>query len=96
MSTRTVKSTVTFHNPFVLGGMDETLPAGTYAIETDEQLIEGVTFTAYRRVSSIIFLPAMSVSPNVRRVVTVVPGEIDAALERDALADEEQRAAVDQ
>lgn len=49
MTTRTSKRTVVFRRPFVLGGFDEVLPAGAYNVETDEELLEGISFPAYRR-----------------------------------------------
>lgn len=83
MSTRTTRSRVTFSRPFYLSGVEETLPAGEYTVETDEELIEGITFTAYRRVLSVIHLPAISRKSKTGRVVTIDPSELDAALERD-------------
>ena len=47
MTIRTSKKTETFKRPFVLGGFDEVLPAGTYSVETDEMLLEGISFPAY-------------------------------------------------
>jgi hypothetical protein len=52
MTTRTSNKTVTFRRPFVLGGFDEVLPAGAYCVETDEELLEGMSFPAYRRILS--------------------------------------------
>jgi hypothetical protein len=60
MTTRTSKKTVTFRRPFVLGGFDEVLPAGAYSVETDEELLEGISFPAYRRVLTVIHLQAKS------------------------------------
>ena len=44
MTIRTSEKTVTFRNPFVIGGFDEVLPAGVYSVETDEELLEGISF----------------------------------------------------
>ena len=60
MSTRTTGKTVTFAHPFLLRGVDRTLPAGEYRVVTDEELIEGLSFPAYRRVSTMILVPAQS------------------------------------
>ena len=54
MSTRTTGKTVTFAYPFLLRGVDRTLPAGDYRVVTDEELIEGLSFPVYRRVSTMI------------------------------------------
>ncbi len=58
MTIRTSKKTVTFRRPFVLGGFDEVLPAGAYSVETDEELLEGISFPAYRRILTLIQLHA--------------------------------------
>jgi len=44
------KKTVTFANSFKLGDFEEVLPPGIYEVETDEELLEGLSFQAYRRI----------------------------------------------
>ena len=83
MATRTSKSTVTFRKPFVLEGFEEMLPAGVYSIETDEELLEGISFPAYRRVLTLIHLPATPSHPGVTRTLTIDHKELDQALQRD-------------
>jgi hypothetical protein len=84
MTIRTSEKTVTFRNPFVLGGLDEVLPAGAYSVETDEELLEGISFPAYRRILTVIHLHAEPNNPGLARTLTVHPNELDAALQRDA------------
>ena len=43
-----------FARSFELGGVDYPLPAGSYEIICDEELIEGLSFPAYRRISTWI------------------------------------------
>ena len=62
MTTRTTTNTVTFAHPFLLKGIDRILPAGDYRVVTDEELIEGVSFPVYRRVSTMIFVPGQNAS----------------------------------
>ena len=83
MTLRTSKKTVTFRRPFVLGGFDEVLPAGTYNVETDEELLEGMSFPAYRRISTLIHLRAKPGHAGRTETVTIDPNELDAALKRD-------------
>lgn len=83
MTIRTTKKTVIFARPFILGGFDEMLPAGVYNVETDEELLEGLSFPAYRRVLTLIHLPATPRHPGVTRTLTIDPNELEAALERD-------------
>ena len=44
MTVRTSSKSVTFAQPFSLSGIDEVQPAGTYTVETDEELIPGCRF----------------------------------------------------
>ena len=83
MTTRTSKKTVTFRRPFVLDGFDEVQPPGVYNVETDEELLEGISFPAYRRISVVIHLHARSDRPGILETLTVDPNALDAALERD-------------
>jgi hypothetical protein len=45
----------TFGKPFTI--TDRLLPAGSYRVSTDEELIEGLSFPVYRRVATMIFAP---------------------------------------
>ena len=70
MTVRTSCIRVTFKRPFAVSGMDEMQPAGTYTIEIDEELLEGLSFPAYRQ-------PGSSIRG---QVAQMDPGEVDAAL----------------
>jgi hypothetical protein len=84
MTTRTTTKSVTFAHPFALGELEEVLPPGVYVVETDEELIEGVDFIAYRRIAIEFHLPSTSANPILTRTITLHPHEFDAALVRDA------------
>ena len=82
MLTRTSEKIWTFSKPFVLKGIGRELPAGSYRVTTDEELIEGLSFPAYRRVATMIFAPTrngMSLE-----MLLVDPDELQSAQERDA------------
>jgi hypothetical protein len=83
MTTRTTETTVAFRRPFTLAAIDGVLPAGTYRVETDEELLEGLSFDAYQRVATMLHLPAMSAPGGRRQVVNVDPVELAALLEAD-------------
>ena len=83
MTTRTSKRTVTFKRPFILQSFNKELPAGAYEVETDEELLEGVSFPVYRRILTIIHLPPTPGRPGETMALTVNPIELDSALERD-------------
>ena len=82
MTTRTTTKTVTFHRPFNLKGVDRLLPPANYRVVTDEDLIEGLSFPAYRRASTVIFVPAEFGCAV--EMVTIDPADLLAAIERDA------------
>ena len=84
MTVRTSRKTVTFTQPFSLSGIDEEQPAGTYTVETDEELLPGLSFPAYRRIASLIFLRSRGGGPVVEEIANVDPLELQAAQERDA------------
>lgn len=67
----------------MLGGIDEVLPAGAYTVETDAELLEGISFPVYRRKMTVLNLQAIPGDPGFLRSVTIDPNELDAALKRD-------------
>ncbi len=85
MTIRTSKKTVTFNGPFALSGVDEILPAGAYIVETDEEPLEGISFLAYRRISTRLHLGGTPGSRVLDRVITINPTELDAAIKHDRM-----------
>ena len=83
MTIRTTKKTVNFTRPFSLEGSDEQFPEGTYVIETDEELLEGISFPVYRRILTLIHLHPERKFPGRQRTMTIDPNALDAALARD-------------
>jgi hypothetical protein len=83
MTIRTIRRTIAFGRPFHLKGVDRLLPPGDYSVITDEELIEGLSFPAYRRVSTAIFVPAPSGSAV--EMVTIDPMDLQTAQELDAM-----------
>ena len=84
MTTRTSNRTVTFARPFLLKGIDRTLPPGDYRVVTDEESIEELSFSVYRRVATMIFVPADSRQASSVEMVTIDPLDLQAAQDRDA------------
>jgi hypothetical protein len=82
MTIRATTKTVTFHRPFYLKGVDRLLPAADYRVTTDEELIAGLSFTAYRRVSTAIFVPAEFGSAV--EMVSIDPLDLQVAQDREA------------
>lgn len=80
---RTTEKTVIFWRPFFISGFDEPFPAGDYLVETDEELVEGLSFRAYRRILTVMQLPALPGRPGLTHSLTIDPHELDEALKRD-------------
>jgi hypothetical protein len=80
MSLRTTSRTITFS----LDGLDEIQPAGSYTVQTDEEPLEGLSFLAYRRVATMIFLPLSHRGTGSFQAIPVTPEALEAALAQDA------------
>ena len=81
MPNRIQHETMVFRRPFRLRGWSEAQPAGTYVVETEEELIEGLSFAAFRRVSTTItreVLPGAT-----RQTIPVDPVELARAQAAD-------------
>jgi hypothetical protein len=58
MTMRSRRETITFRHPFRIKGIDRQLSAGAYEVITDEEMIEGLSFASFRRVATMIMVPA--------------------------------------
>ncbi len=87
MGTRTQRTSVVFRRPFLLAGIDRVLPAGGYDVVTDEELIEGLSFPVYRRLSTAMMVPALSHQTSAVEMQIINPRDLEAALVRDAATD---------
>jgi len=90
MMTRTSSRTVVFTRSFRLAAFDAPLPPGSYVVETEEELIQGLSFAAYRRTGAWLRVPAPAASRALDRVVNVDPAELDDALAEEGLPGEER------
>ncbi len=83
MTTRSRLEEVVFRHPFRLPGWTESQPAGAYSVETEEELLEALSFPAWRRVATILTRrPGRGV--RVIEGFIVDPGSLAAALAADA------------
>lgn len=80
---RITHKTVTFVHPFMLKGFDTVFPAGNYVIDTTEELIEGLSFTAYRRVATELHYRTKTGVPFVEKTFTINPDALESALALD-------------
>lgn len=88
MTMRTIKRTVIFRRPFRLGESGAEFPAGRYFIETDEELLDGVSFPVYRRTATMMQLLADPLRPGITETGVIDPLLLEAALEADAAQSE--------
>jgi hypothetical protein len=77
MAIRSRRETVTFKHPFRIRGIDRMLPAGAYEVVTDEETIEGLSFKAFRRIATMINVPAEGSHGLAMEVVSI--GSVDLA-----------------
>ena len=84
MVTRTSRKTITFGKPFLLAGVDRTLPAGSYDVVTDEEMIEGLSFPVYRRIATMMMVPTKT---SAVEMLSVDPLDLDEAKKRDLQTD---------
>ena len=79
MIERISRKPVTFSRPFVLDGVESEQPPGTYEVEFIEDLLEGLSFSAYRLISASIVLPLRPGSHSYQ-LVSIRPSLVRAAL----------------
>ena len=79
MTERFTRSSLSFRAPFRLPGFDAPLPAGTYAVDTEEEGIEGNENIIYRRVATTLLVE----TPGRVEHRSVDPHALDEAFERD-------------
>ena len=84
MNLRTTSRTITFARPFSLRWAGRAQPAGSYTVQTDEEPIEGLSFLAYRRVATVIFLPLRHGGSGSFQANPITPEALDAAQAGDA------------
>lgn len=82
MTIRTSQLPVTFRFPFNLSAIEGSRPAGTYLVETDEEPIELLNQTAFRRIATTIILPLAPGGASYQRVA-IDPAELGTAIQRD-------------
>lgn len=77
MTIRSRRETITFRHPFRIKGLDRALPAGDYEVVTDEEMIEGLSFAVYRRVATMIVVPAAPPCRSTMEMISI--GSVDLA-----------------
>jgi hypothetical protein len=81
MVTRTTTKMVIFAHPFVLAEEGESFAAGEYLVQTDEEMIENLSFPAWRRVATSIEVRRDGAT----QVLPIDPKRLALILSRDAV-----------
>ena len=84
MTTRSRRETVHFKHPFRIRGVDRLLPAGAYEVITDEEMIEGLSFSCFRRVATMIMVPGASLNISSMEMISISSVDLSDAQLRDA------------
>ncbi|MGH8337986.1 MAG: hypothetical protein ACRETL_14455 [Gammaproteobacteria bacterium] len=88
MTIRSRRETVTFRHPFRIKGIDRLLPAGAYEVITDEEMIEGLSFASFRRIATMIMVPAAPLGSTME-MISISPIDLSDAQRIDASAPRE-------
>ena len=78
-TTRVSSTTVTFVRPFIVDGFSELQRAGSYVVDTEEELIDAPSVAAWKRISTVIQLSRHGGI----EYVPINPEQLSDALRRD-------------
>jgi hypothetical protein len=83
MQTRSTTEIVQFRHPFAIRSNPGAMPAGRYAIHVEEEMLEGISFAAWRRTSMTITRQDPPAG-HLRQALPLLPAELEAARAADA------------
>lgn len=86
MNTRSSRSIVTFSNPFVLADYPDELPPGDYEVVVEEELLEGLSFIAYRGAATYLAVHGRGRHAGRTEMRPITGQDLEAALKRDRTA----------
>jgi hypothetical protein len=86
MTMRSRRETITFQHPFRIKGIDRLLPPGSYEVITDEEMIEGLSFASFRRVATMIMVPAAPPHSSTTEMISISSIALSDAQRIDASA----------
>lgn len=70
---------VEFHHPFLVSSRTGPMPAGQYRVETEEEMLDCLSFPAWRRTSMTIARHGLA-SGRLVQALAITPAELAAAL----------------
>lgn len=87
MTTRSTTSVVEFKHPFVVPGSPRQFPPGRYEVLVEEELIEGLSFAAFRETGAYLMIHEKGHSTRPTEMRSISSTYLDMALKRDAILD---------
>jgi hypothetical protein len=84
MTMRSRREMITFKHPFRIKGIDRLLPPGAYEVITDEEMIEGLSFASFRRIATMIMVPAAPPRTLTMERISISPVDLADAQRIDA------------
>ncbi|MGO9361550.1 MAG: hypothetical protein ACLP1D_28370 [Xanthobacteraceae bacterium] len=69
-----------------MASIERLLPAGAYEIVTDEEMIEGLSFPVFRRVATMMMVPAEAPNSSAVEMISIGSIELSDAQRIDAIA----------
>ena len=89
MTKRSRRETITFLHSFRIKGIDRLLRPGAYEVITDEEMIEGLSFASFRRVATMIIVPAAPPRASTMEMISIDSVDLAEARRIDASAPRE-------
>ncbi len=83
MNTRFSKSVVTFSHPFHMSGYSDELPKGDYEVIVEEELLQGLSFLAYRRTGTYLTVQGKGSHAGNSETREITEKDLESALNRD-------------
>ena len=83
MTMRSTRSTVTLSNPFTLPGYAGDLPASDYEVLVEEELLQWLSFEAYRRTATYLTLRGRGSHAGRTELRAISGSDLNEALSRD-------------
>lgn len=87
MTMRSSISLVDFRHSFHLPGSNEPLPSGRYEVLVEEELLEGLSFAAYKETAAYLMIYGKGHNSGPREMRPISSAYLNTALKRDAALD---------
>lgn len=83
MDNRTTHTNLTFRHPFTLQHGSGPLAAGRYTLVVEEERLEGLTFSAYRRIAGYLIVGGDPAFPGRTEMIPVTEAEVAHLIAQD-------------